>query len=121
MLQSDTGFADDSINISNNGYGLSSLQWRSRFTLDAQSSLQLSGGWFGNTHARGRSAEVGSEIMAMLTHKLHPLLTLDIGATYAQLHDSLSGYAQGVTGSAAFNANETRIKSGLFGRIQVEF
>lgn len=121
MPQSDTGFAADSINISNNGYGLSSIQWRSRFTLDAQSSLQLSGGWFGNTHARGRSAEVGSEVMAMLTHKLHPLLTLDIGATYAQLHDSLSGYAQGVVGTAAFNSDETRVKSGLFGRLQVEF
>lgn len=121
MPQSDTGFAADSINVSNNGYGLSSAQWRSRLRLDPTTTLQLSGGWFGNTEAKGRSAEVGSEVMAMLSYKLHPLLGLDIGASYAVLHDSLSGYAQGVVGSTAFNGDETRIKSGLFGRVQAEF
>lgn len=122
MAQTDTGFAEDSVHVSNNGYGMSTIQGKLEYEPDPRTLLYLAAGWFGNTHAKERSATVATDMVAMAAHRLHPYLRLDLGIDYALLRDSLSGYAQGVVGGAGFNREErTRYKTALFGRLQLEF
>lgn len=119
----DTGFDFDGINMSNNGYGLTSAQARYAFPINANLRAYLAAGWFGNTDAPGRSDRVGIDFLAMLTYRFNDVLALDLGADYARLEDSVSGYFQGVQGGAAFNQAQgvERDKFALFGRLQAEF
>ncbi len=120
----DTGFDGDSVNISNNGYGMSSLQARYTRPLTDNVHLYLAGGWYGNTDAPdGRSDSVGWDSILMFSFTLHEYLTLDVGGDYAQLEDSVSGYWQGAVGGADFNqaVGVDRDKYALFTRIQVEY
>ena len=124
----DTGFDFDGVNMSNNGYGMSSVQAKYNFPVTSNLSGYLAAGWFGNTDAANRDSTVGTDLLAMGTYRFNKVLALDLGAGYAKLEDSVSGYFQGVqsttgTSGAAFNqANgEDRDKWALFGRIQAEF
>ena len=125
---SDTGFDGDGVNMSNNGYGLSSV--KVKFSHPITSALQgyLAAGWYGNTDAARRDSTVGSDFLAMGTYRLNKVFALDLGAGYAQLEDSVSGYFQGVQSTtgrsgAAFNQarGEDRDKWAMFGRLQAEF
>ena len=124
----DTGFDFDGVNMSNNGYGMSSIQARYSFPLAENLDGYLGAGWFGNTDAGTRNSSVGADLIAMGTYRLNRVFALDLGLTYSRLKDSVSGYFQGVqstTGSsgAAFNQaeGENRNKWALFGRLQAEF
>lgn len=121
----DTGFDFDGVNLSNNGYGLTSVQAKYGFPITSALTGYLAAGWFGNTDAAGRDDDVGVDLLAMTTYRFNPLLALDLGLAYARLQDSVSGYFQGVqTGTGAvFNQAQgsERDKFSLFGRIQVEF
>ncbi len=123
MPQTDTGFAGDSVHVSNNGYGMSSLQANARFQLFQMTKLYMALGWFGNTHAPDRDSSVGLDSVIMGQHRFNKYLGLDLGIAYAKIHDSLSGYTHGVIGSTSFNqaAGVTRHKTALFGRLQLEF
>jgi hypothetical protein len=124
----DTGFDFDAVNISNNGYGMSSIQARYSFPLTDNLGVYFAAGWFGNTNAPNRSSTVGTDGIVMGTYLFNRVLALDFGIAYAQLKDSVSGYFQGVQsnsglGGAAFNQSEgeDRDKWALFGRLQAEF
>lgn len=117
----DTGFDSDSVNVSNNGYGLTSLQGRYQLPMGERFKVWTSVGWFGGTSARGRRREVGLEVMAMGTYRLTPVLTLDFGGASARLNDSLSGYSQGAAGPFNQEAGVVRRKMAIFSRLQVEF
>lgn len=119
----DTGFDFDGVNMSNNGYGLTSAQARYAFPINANLRGYLAAGWFGNTDAPSRNDRVGIDFLAMLTYRFNNVLALDLGADYARLEDSVSGYFQGVQGGAAFNQAQgvERDKFALFGRLQAEF
>lgn len=124
----DTGFEGDVVNMSNNGYGMSSVQARYSFPMTDALSGYVSAGWYGNTDAGNRDSNVGTDFLAMGTYHFNRYFVLDVGAAYASLEDSVSGYFQGVqstTGSsgAAFNQvkGEDRDKWALFTRIQAEF
>ena len=121
----DTGFDGDGVNMSNNGYGLSSIQAKYGFPITDALSGYVSAGWYGNTDAGNRDSNVGTDFLAMGTYRFNRYFALDMGAAYAKLEDSVSGYFQGVqsTGGAAFNQakGEDRDKYALFTRIQAEF
>jgi hypothetical protein len=123
MPQTDTGFASDAVHISNNGYGMSTLQFKADYKLSKQFGLYLGLGWFGNTDAPGRESTVGYDSVLMGKYKLNKFLGLDFGIAHAQLNDSLSGYGNSVLGVASFNqsAGTTRNKTAIFGRLQLEF
>jgi len=117
----DTGFDGDSLNISNNGYGLASVQakWASR----AYGPLRgyVAAGWFGGSRAAGRSRSVGAEVMAIGTYRFGKALAFDAGAGYARLDDSVSGYHQGAAGAFNQPPGAKRGKRALFARLQAEF
>lgn len=124
----DTGFDFDGVNISNNGYGMSSVQAKYSFPLTENLGIYFAAGWFGNTHAGSRSSTVGTDAIAMGTYRFNRVLALGFGIAYAQLKDSVSGYFQGVqqvagNSGAPFNQaeGEDRNKWALFGRLQAEF
>lgn len=119
----DTGFDFDGVNLSNNGYGMSSVQARYIFPINSALTGNVAAGWFGNTDAADRNNKVGIDLMAMATYRFNQVLALDVGAAYAQLEDSVSGYFRGVQGGAGFNQaqGESRDKYALFARIQAEF
>ncbi len=120
----DTGFDGDSVNIGNNGYGLTSVQAKYRFPISERLSGYVAAGWFGGADTpAGRGDDVGSDLLLMGTYRFNKILVLDFGAGHAQLKDALSGYAQGVIGGAAFNQapGTTRTKTALFSRLQAEF
>lgn len=120
----DTGFDFDGVNMSNNGYGMTSVQARYGFPITSALNGYLAAGWFGNTDAAGRDDSVGVDLLAMTTYRFNPVFALDLGVAYAQLEDSVSGYFQGVQGGPpAFNQaqGDDRDKVALFGRIQAEF
>lgn len=83
----------------------------------------ISAGWYGNTDARGRDSQVGNDLLLMGTYHFNKVLSLDLGAAYAQLEDSVSGYWQGVQGGAKFNqaAGDNRNKFAVFDRLQASF
>ncbi len=122
----DTGFDFDGINISNNGYGLSTVQAKYSVPLGSNLNGYLAAGWFGNTDAGGRDDTVGYDLLAMGTYRFTKFLALDFGVAYAKLNDSVSGYFQSVQNNGqgpAFNQSvgSERNKWALFGRFQAEF
>lgn len=122
----DTGFDFDGVNISNNGYGLTSVQGKYVFPIMNKLNGYLAAGWFGNSEVSGHDSTLGYDLLAMGTYQFTKILALDFGAGYAHLNDSVSGYFQGVQnggGGASFNqaAGTERDKWALFGRLQAEF
>ncbi len=120
----DTGFDGDSVNVSNSGLGLTTVQVKYARPLTADLDLYLAGGWFGNSDvASGRDSLVGYDFVAMGTYHFNDILALDFGAAYALLEDSVSGYSNGVVGGFSFNqaAGNDRDKIALFSRLQAEF
>ncbi len=119
----DTGFDGDGVNISNNGYGLASVQAKYSMPITSNLDGYIAAGWYGNTDARGRDSRVGNDLLLMGTYHFNKVLSLDLGAAYAQLGDSVSGYWQGVQGGAGFNQNvrDDRNKLAVFGRLQASF
>ena len=120
----DTGFDGDSVNISNNGYGLSTVQAKYSFPITPDLTGYVAAGWFGNSKVRGgRSGDVGTDFLLMGTYRFNKYLALDFGGAFAKLKDSVSGYSNGIVGGAAFNqgVGVTRNKNALFTRLQAEF
>ncbi len=123
QYQTDTGFASDGLQLSNNGYGMNSVQLKQEWQLSAADKLYVGAGWFGASQAANRSSEIAHDLVVMNKQRLHKGLTLDVGAVYAKIYDSLSGYGQTVLGGAGFNQNAgtVRYKKGVFGRLQLQF
>ena len=120
----DTGFDGDSVKLSNNGYGLTTVQFKYSFPINARWSGYAAIGWFGNSDTPvGRSDDVGTDVIFMGTYRFNKYLALDVGVAQARLEDGLSGYSQGVIGGATFNqaAGTSRDKSAVFMRLQAEF
>lgn len=120
----DTGIDGDSVNISNNGYGLSTVQAKFTFPVAADLSGYMAAGWFGNTKApSGRSGGVGTDLLLMGTYRFDKFLALNFGFAYAKLKDGVSGYSNGIIGGASFNQGSgvNRDKKALFARLQAEF
>lgn len=120
----DTGLGDsDAVNISNNGYGMTSVQAKLAFPITADLSGYIGAGWFGNTDARDRDSTVGYDIIAMGTYRFNKYLAVDFGGAFASLEDSVSQYYNGIVGGTNFNQaiNEDRDKTMLFTRLQAEF
>lgn len=120
----DTGFDGDSVNLSNNGYGLTTVQFKYSFPITSRWTGYAAAGWFGNSDTPvGRSDDVGTDAIFMGTYRFNKNLTLDAGVAYARLEDGLSGYSQGVIGGTAFNqaAGTSRSKNAVFMRLQAEF
>ncbi|AXS84109.1 hypothetical protein D0851_14370 [Marinobacter sp. Arc7-DN-1] len=123
----DTGIDGDAVNISNNGYGMTTVQARYSFPIMPDLDGYVAAGWFGNTDAAGRSGSVGTDLLMMATYHFNKVLALDFGLAAAALEDSVSGYWRGAAGrragDGAFNqaAGEDRDKRLAFTRIQAEF
>ncbi|VAV99873.1 hypothetical protein MNBD_ALPHA02-2051 [hydrothermal vent metagenome] len=120
----DTGIDGDAVNISNNGYGLTTFQLRYFHSVTEKFNLTLAAGWFGNSKTpMNRGSFVGTDFLAMGTYRLDEVLALDFGGAYAHLGDAVSGYWQGITMGTNFNgpAGETRNKITFFTRLQAEF
>lgn len=118
----DTGIDGDSVNISNNGYGLTTVQAKYAFPIMQDLSGYVGAGWFGNTDAPdGRDSTVGYDLIAMGTYRFNKELALDFGYSYAKLHDSVSGYWQGSSGGFNSAPGVERDKQALFARLQAEF
>ncbi len=120
----DTGFDGDSINISNNGFGVTSVQVKYARPLTSRFDIHLAAGWFGNTDGpAGRGSFLGADFLAMGTYHFNEILALDFGAAYARLEDGVSGYSNGVIGGASFNqaVDADRDKYAFFSRLQAEF
>ncbi|MGQ9745858.1 MAG: hypothetical protein ACUVQV_07770 [Dissulfurimicrobium sp.] len=100
----DTGFDGDAVNISNNGYGLTTLQAKYAFAVTDDLDLYLAAGWFGNSSTpHGRSGYLGINLLSMFTYHFNKVLALDFGADYTHLKDRISGYSHRVIGGAVFN------------------
>lgn len=123
MPQTDTGFDSDSIHVSNNGYGMSSVQLNASYKINDTTKLYGALGWFGNTDAPQRGSDVALDSVVMTQFLLHKYLGLDLGVAYARIYDGLSGYNKGVIGQTSLNnaQNETRDKLAFYGRLQLEF
>jgi hypothetical protein len=120
----DTGFDADSVNISNNGLGLTTVQVKYFRPLTANTDMYLAAGWFGASDTpAGRDSLVGFDFLAMGTYHFSDILALDFGAAYALLGDAVSGYPNGVIGGVTFNqaAGDDRDKTAFFTRLQAEF
>jgi len=120
----DTGIDGDSVNVSNNGYGLSTVQAKYGLPITANLSGYVGAGWFGDTDTPiGRSGDVGTDFVLMGTYRFTKELALNFGAGRANLKDGVSGYSNGIIGTAPFNqaAGVNRNKSALFARLQAEF
>ncbi len=117
----DTGFDGDAVNLSNNGYGLTTLQARFEFSITERLGAYVAAGWFGDTDAAQRDSTVGKELMAMGTFDLTTILALDFGAGIADLGDGVSGYSQGAAGPFNQPLGVERTKVALFARLQAEF
>ncbi len=120
----DTGFDGDALNISNNGYGLASVQLKFARPLGHGFDIHLASGWFGASDTPGaRDAFVGVDVLAMGTYHFNEILALDLGGAYARLGDSVSGYGGSVLGGAVFNGplGTRRHKYVFFARLQAEF
>jgi hypothetical protein len=121
----DTGIDGDGVNMSNNGYGMSSIQAKYAFPITEALSGYIAAGWYGNTDAANRDDTVGTDFLAMGTYRFNQYFALDVGGAFASLEDSVSGYFQGVQNASgpAFNQfkGEDRDKYAIFSRIQAEF
>lgn len=120
----DTGFDGDAVNVSNNGFGMTTVQVKYATPLSSKLGLYLAAGWFGNSDVpKARNSLVGFDFLAMGTFRFNQILALDFGVAYARLEDSVSGYANGVIGGAIFNrrVGKDRNKTAFFSRLQAEF
>ena len=121
----DTGFDGDAVNVSNNGFGLASVQLRYRRPIIDQLDVYLAGGWYGASDTPGgRDSFVGADFLAMATYHFNSFLALDFGAAYARLGDGVSGYPKSVSSAGdPFNQalGEERNKYAFFTRLQAEF
>lgn len=120
----DTGFDADSVNVSHNGFGLTTVQLKYARPLTPELDMYLAAGWFGNSDTPdGRDSTVGYDFLAMGTYRFTDILALDFGIAYALLEDSVSGYPNGVIGGTTFNQpkGEERDKRAFFTRLQAEF
>ena len=120
----DTGFDFDAVNISNNGFGLATVQVRYARPLTESFDVHLGAGWFGASDTPGgRDSFVGADFLVMGSYHFNSFLALDVGAAYARLGDAVSGYSSGVIGGAGFNQplDSDRDKYGFFSRLQAEF
>lgn len=120
----DTGFDGDSVNISNNGFGLTTLQAKYVLPVSQKLKTYAAAGWFGNSETpAGRGSNVGIDLMVMGSYQLHKYLALDFGAAFARVEDAVSGYSNGVIGGTGFNqaAGTSRNKTALFTRLQTEY
>ncbi len=120
----DTGFDADSVNVSHNGLGLTTVQLKYARSLIPNLDMYLAAGWFGNSDTPdGRDSTVGYDFLAMGTYHFTDILALDFGIAYARLEDSVSGYPNGVIGGTTFNqaVGEERDKRAFFTRLQAEF
>ena len=123
----DTGFDFDAVNVSNNGYGLTSFQAKYVIPLAPKFDGYVAAGWFGNSNVPdGRDRMIGVDLMVMGTYHFTKELGLDMGIAYSRLNDGVSGYFQGVQAMGlgpAFNQLQgtQRNKLVLFGRLQAEF
>jgi hypothetical protein len=117
----DTGFDGDSVNISNNGFGMTSVQARYVMPVFGALSAYAAAGWFGNSNAAGRSGDVGMDFLLMATYRLNRVLALDLGGAVARIEDTASGYPNGVSGGFSQAAGTTRNKTAVIARMQAEF
>lgn len=125
----DTGFNSDAINISNNGYGLTTVQTKYTFPVTTDLMGYVAVGWYGNTQAAGRNSTIGIDVIALATYTLSKIISLDVGAAFAQLEDSVSSYEKRtveVTTENEMNLfNQTvgvsRNKTALFMRLLAKF
>jgi hypothetical protein len=123
----DTAFDGDAVNISNNGYGLTSLQGKYSFPIMPDLTGYLAAGWFGNTDVTGRDDDIGYDLIGMTTYRFNKVFALDLGLAYAEYNDSHSGYFRGVrtggAGGATLNAaaGSDQDRFAAFGRLQAEF
>jgi|GEM_PF-1129573 len=117
----DTAIDGDAINLSNNGYGLASIQARYRLPLTTNLEGYVGAGWFGNTDAGARSDRVGTDLLLMGTYRFNRLLALDFGLASATLEDSVSGYWKGAAGGFNQATGVSRDKRAAFARLQAEF
>lgn len=117
----DTGFDGDSVNISNNGYGMTTVQARFALPIHGDLGAYAAAGWFGNSGGVGRSGDVGTDFLLLATYRFNRVLALDVGGGYARIEDSTSGYPNGVTGTFNQAAGTSRTKTALVARMQAEF
>jgi hypothetical protein len=118
----DTGFDGDSVNISNNGHGLTTVQARYAMPIYGDLGAYAAAGWFGNSKVpAGRSSEVGTDFLLMATYRFNRVLALDFGAGFARLKDSVSGYPNGVGGAFNQDVGTNRTKTAIISRMQAEF
>lgn len=117
----DTGFDGDAVNVSNNGYGLTTVQGRFGLPLTSSLSGMVSAGWFGNTQAAGRDGQVGIDLLLMATQQITDVLALDFGLAGARLDDGVSGYTRGAAGGFNQGVDVRRDKWAAFLRLQAEY
>ena len=120
----DTGFDGDAVNVSNNGFGLATVQVKYARPVTDQFDIHLAAGWFGASDTPGdRDSFVGGDFLAMGTYHFNGFLALDFGGAYARLGDSVSGYPKGVLSADPFDQplNDERDKYSFFTRLQAEF
>ena len=119
--ETDTGFDSDSVHISNNGYGMNTVQMKAEYRSSKTHSHYLSAGWFGGSKASNRESNIARELFFMDKLKLNKYLSLHMGFAYAKIYDSLSGYGLGAAGGFNQAQGVVRYKRALYGRLQVEF
>ena len=117
----DTGFDGDAVNVSNNGYGLSSLQIRVIGQVSDRLDLTAAAGWFGGSQAAERSSRVGVDLLLMGSYRVHRVFAIDFGVAAAELDDSVSGYHLGAAGGFNQAVGLERTKVAFFTRLQASF
>jgi hypothetical protein len=70
MAQTDTGFASDSIHISNNGFGMSTIQAKLSYKPDRKTLFYCGVGYFTNTKTKDRKNNVGFDSVIMGAYNL---------------------------------------------------
>jgi hypothetical protein len=118
----DTGFDGDSVNVANNGYGMTSVQVRYSTPIVGKLSGYAAAGWFGNANTpAGRSGDVGVDVLLLGTYRFNRVLAMDFGGGFARIEDGASGYDKGVAGAFNQEAGTTRNKAAVVARMQAEF
>ncbi|MBI2969123.1 MAG: hypothetical protein HYY36_00070 [Gammaproteobacteria bacterium] len=121
----DTGIDSNAVNLSNNGYGLTTVQAMYALPLTDRLSARIAAGWFGNTDAAGRDETLGADLLLAGSYRFNKVLVLDFGAAFAWLNDSVSPYflaiPDGTPAAFSFAAGEDRNRHTLFTRFQAEF
>jgi hypothetical protein len=121
----DTGIDSNAVNVSNNGYGLTTVQAMYSLPLADRFVGRIAAGWFGNTDAAGRDATLGADVLVAGAYRFSRVLVLDFGAAMAWLNDSVSPYflamPDGTPAAFSFAPGEDRSRYTLFTRFQAEF